>query len=106
MNVLASLKIREKLLLGFGLIGLIFVASSLYTLNQISTSNETSRSIAEHNAPAWDAIMEIKVELIAGHLWIEEAMSGDNSIPKDKIFIALFGPTPDTDKSNVKNSSF
>jgi len=82
----SNMKIREKLLIGFGLIALIFLASSLFTLNRISAANDASRAMAERNAPAWDAIMEIKVELILGHLKLEEAMGGDKSIAKDEVF--------------------
>jgi methyl-accepting chemotaxis protein WspA len=86
MNFLTNLKIREKLLLGFGLLGLIFVVSSMYNISQISSAKEASRSIAEQNAPAWDAIMEIKVEVVMGHFWLEKALAGDISINKEMIF--------------------
>ncbi len=82
----SRIKIRGKLLVGFGLIGLIFVVSSVYTLTQITISNTTTRTIAETNAPAWDAAMEVKVGLITGHLWLEEALAGDETIRKAKIF--------------------
>ena len=78
--------IRTKLLLGFSILGLLFAASSTYTLIQISAVNETSRSIAEKNAPAWDAIMETKVELLLGHLWLEEAISGSTAKEHENIF--------------------
>lgn len=80
------MNIRAKLLLGFTILGVLFAASSAYTLIQISAVNETSRAIAERNAPAWDAIMETKVELLLGHLWLEEAISGSNAKAEDKIF--------------------
>jgi len=86
MHFLSNLKIREKLLIGFGMIVLIFAGSSLYTLSQISVVNETSRVMSEQNAPARDAIVEIKVRLIMGRLWFERAMGGDRSISKDAIF--------------------
>ena len=78
--------IRTKLLLGFLLLGLLFATSSAFTLIQISAVNETSRAIAEKNAPSWDAIMEAKVELLLGHLWLEEALSGSKSKEREKIF--------------------
>jgi methyl-accepting chemotaxis protein WspA len=86
MNFLSRLKIREKLLLGFAIIGLFFILSSVHTLTQISEINENSRTTAEINAPAWDAIMEAKVEILMGHLWLKEAMTGSTSISKEKIF--------------------
>ena len=78
--------IRTKLLLGFSILGLLFAASSAFTLIQISAVNETSRSIAEKNAPAWDAVMETKVELLMGHLWLEEAISGSHAKKREEIF--------------------
>ncbi len=86
MNVLTNLKIREKLLFGFGLVVLIFVVSSLYTLSQMSVANKASRAIAEKNMPAWDAVMEVKLELVMGSLKFEEVMGGDGSTGKEKMF--------------------
>ncbi len=86
MNLLANLKVREKLLIGFGLLVLIFVASSLYTLSQMSVANEASRAIAEKNMPAWDGVMEVKMELVMGSLKFEKVMSGDGSTGKEKMF--------------------
>ncbi|MDX8412238.1 MAG: methyl-accepting chemotaxis protein, partial [Mariprofundaceae bacterium] len=68
------------------MIGLIFVASATHSLYQISTANEITRSISAHDVPTWNAIMGIKVDLVTGHLWFEEAMAGDRSISKDMIF--------------------
>ncbi len=86
MHFLRNMKIREKLLIGFGMIGLIFVASSLYTLSQMSAVNEISRAVSEQNAPARDAVVKIKRDLVMGRLWFERAMGGDRSISKDTIF--------------------
>ena len=80
------MNIRAKLLLGFAILGILFAISSAYTLIQISAVNETSRAIAEKNAPAWDAVMETKVELLLGHLWLEEAISGSTDKSEEKIF--------------------
>lgn len=79
------MNIRAKLLLGFAVIGLLFLLSSTYTLIQISAVNETSRAIAEKNAPAWDAIMEAKVELLLGRLRLEEAL-GSGTTDRSDIF--------------------
>jgi methyl-accepting chemotaxis protein WspA len=81
----SNIRIRGKLLIGFGLISLIFIASSLYTLRLISTAKRTSTIIAEQNAPAWDAVMEIKVGLVTGHLWLAESLAGDDSITDEEI---------------------
>ena len=86
MNLLANMKIREKLLIGFAMIVLFFAASSAYTIVQVSEINDTSRETAERNAPAWDAIMEAKVEVLMGHLWLEEAIAMQATDYKDKIF--------------------
>ncbi|MDQ6965668.1 MAG: MCP four helix bundle domain-containing protein [Mariprofundaceae bacterium] len=86
MNVLSNLKIRGKLLTVFGLIVIIFTASSLYTLNNTSTANETSRTMAEKNIPALSAITAFELELVLGHLKLEEGMNNDKSISKDELF--------------------
>ena len=75
MGFSSNLTIRQKLLLGFSLIGLIFVASSMHSLYQISTANEITRSISAHDVPTWNAIMEIKIDLVTGHLWFQPRLS-------------------------------
>ncbi|ATX78839.1 methyl-accepting chemotaxis protein WspA [Mariprofundus aestuarium] len=86
MGFLNNLKIREKLLLGFAVVVLLFALSSAFTLIQVSEINKVTRSMAERDAPAWDAIMEAKVEVLQGHLWLEETSLGKRAEEKEKIF--------------------
>ena len=44
------------------------------------------RDIAERYAPLINASMEIKVQTTTGHLWLEEAISGDSSIDINKVW--------------------
>ncbi len=84
-NIWSDMAIKNKILAGFSVIVLIFLGSSFYTLQQISESNEYSTHMAEQNAPAWDAIMEAKVELVLGHLWLEELAAGDSGNSRESI---------------------
>ncbi|ATX82708.1 methyl-accepting chemotaxis protein WspA [Mariprofundus ferrinatatus] len=86
MGILNNLKIREKLLLGFAVIVLLFALSSAFTLIQISEINKVTRDMAERDAPAWDAIMEAKVEVLLGHLWLEEGAMAKTAVEKEKVF--------------------
>ena len=49
-------------------------------------SFNTGRNIAERYAPLVDATMEIKLEVTTAHLWLEEAISGDQNINIETIW--------------------
>ncbi len=79
------ISVGGKLLIGFGLVALIYVASSVYTMAQISATNDMSRSVAEQHSPAWNAVMESQLELFRGRFWLEEAVGGDETITEEQI---------------------
>jgi len=69
----------RKLLVLVTLISLIMVTATVYSL-------QTGRELVSRYAPLVDAAMEIKLEATTGHLWFEEAISGDRTVDIETIW--------------------
>ncbi len=65
------------------------VSITLIMLSIVYYSFNTARNISERYVPLVDAAMEIKLETTSAHLWFEEAISGDKSIPIEKVWTHL-----------------
>jgi len=77
--------IRSKILSGFIVILLIFTATTLFVMQEVARSNAYSTYVAEKSAPAWDAIMEAKVEMVLGHLGLKELLAANPSYSKESV---------------------
>lgn len=77
--------IKKKLWSGFGAMVVFSMIGVLMGVIALIQVRDGGIEVGMRYAPQADATMEIKLKLTEGHLWLEEYLSGDKSVKKEKI---------------------
>ncbi len=81
---------RKNLLTRIGSATWVVAAVGVASLGLLTHGNRAWREDTRRYVPLLDNIKEARVDLVTGHLWLEEMIAGDETVRPEKVW-ALFG---------------